>query len=158
MKTATLKTIEQSDNVSMYSICFDGNNLTEYELFVQKFMSDAKLNKDFQTIIRALNRIVANGALERYFRPEGKLGDNVAALSIDSKVLRLYCLRISNQILIVGNGGAKTTRTYQESEELSGYVIDLQQFDKLLAEAQKAGSITIEKNIITGIEGVSFTL
>ncbi len=158
MKTATLKTIEQSDNVSMYSICFDENNLTEYELFVQKFMCDAKLNKDFQTIIRALNRIVANGALERYFRPEGKLGDNVAALSIDSKVLRLYCLRISDQILIVGNGGAKTTRTYQESEELSGYVIDLQQFDKLLTEAQKAGSITIEKNIITGIEGVSFTL
>lgn len=142
----------------MYSICFNGNDLTEYELFVQRFMDNAKLNKDFQTIIRALNRIVTNGALERYFRPEGKLGDNVTALSIDSKILRLYCLRISDQILIIGNGGAKTTRTYQEDEELSGYVLDLQHFDRLLTEAQKAGTLTIEKNIITGIEGVSFTL
>lgn len=26
MKQAILKTIEQNDNVSLYSICFDGNN------------------------------------------------------------------------------------------------------------------------------------
>lgn len=30
-KTATIKTIEQSEKVGLYSICFDGNNLTEYE-------------------------------------------------------------------------------------------------------------------------------
>jgi len=39
--------------------------------------------------------------------------------------------------LILGNGGKKTTKTYEESEELSGYVMDLQAFDKLLSEAQK---------------------
>ncbi len=67
MKEVTLKTLEQTDNVSLYSICFDGNALSEYEAFVQKF-------------------------------------------------------------------------------------------DKLLAEAQKEGSITIEKNVITGIEGKVFQL
>lgn len=157
-KKATVKTIEQSEKVGLYSICFDGNDLTEYEKFVQKFMDDAKLNKDFQMIFRAINRIVANGALERFFRPEGKMGDNLAALSIDSKVLRLYCLRISDQILIVGNGGAKSTRTYQESEELSGYVMDLQKFDALLAQALKDGVVKIEQNVITGIESASFEL
>lgn len=69
----------------------------------------------------------------------------MAALSIDSRKLRLYCLRISDQILIVGNGGIKDTQTYEESTELSGYVMDLQAFDKMLAEAQKDGSVTIEK-------------
>lgn len=59
-KTATIKTIEQSEKVGLYSICFDGNDLTEYEKFVQKFMDDATLNKDFQMIFRAINRIVAN--------------------------------------------------------------------------------------------------
>ncbi len=157
-KTATIKTIEQSEKVGLYSICFDGNDLTEYEKFVQKFMDDATLNKDFQMIFRAINRIVANGALERFFRPEGKMGDNLAALSIDSKVLRLYCLRISDQILIVGNGGAKTTRTYEESVELSGYVMDLQKFDALLAQALKDGVVKIEQNVITGIESASFEL
>lgn len=46
MKTATLKTLEQTDNVSLYSICFDGNAVSEYETFVQKFKEDAKLNSD----------------------------------------------------------------------------------------------------------------
>lgn len=158
MKEAKLKTLEQSDNVSLYSICFDGNAISEYETFVQKFKDDATLNTDYKNIILALEKIVAVGAFERFFRPEGKMSDRVAALSIDSRKLRLYCLRISDQILIVGNGGRKDTRTYEESAELSGYVMDLQAFDKILAEAQKAGTVTIEKNVITGIEGKVFQL
>lgn len=158
MKEAQLKTLEQTDNVSLYSICFDGNAVSEYEAFVQKFKDDATLNTDYRNIILALEKIVAVGAFERFFRPEGKMNDRVAALSIDSRKLRLYCLRISDQILIVGNGGKKDTRTYEESSELSGYVMDLQEFDKLLSEAQKDGSITIEKNVITGIEGKVFQL
>lgn len=158
MKEARLKILEQTDNVSLYSICFDGSAISEYESFVQKFKDDATLNTDYKNIILALEKIVAVGAFERFFRPEGKMSDRVAALSIDSRKLRLYCLRISDQILIVGNGGRKDTRTYEESSELSGYVMDLQAFDKMLAEAQKAGSVTIEKNVITGIEGKVFQL
>lgn len=158
MKNATVKMIEQSDNVGLYSICFEGNDLSEYERFVQKFMDDATLNEDFRKVLLAINRIVANGALERYFRPEGKMNDHLAALSIDSKVLRLYCLRISDQILIVGNGGAKTTRTYEENEELSGYVMDLQKFDVLLEQEMKSGIIKVERNVITGIESASFEI
>lgn len=82
----------------------------------------------------------------------------MAALSVDSNVLRLYCLRISDQILIVGNGGVKTTRTYEEDMELSGYVMDLQKFDELLAQELASGKIKIEQNIITGIESVTFEL
>lgn len=82
----------------------------------------------------------------------------MAALSIDSKVLRLYCLRISDQILIVGNGGAKTTRTYEKDVELSGYVMDLQKFDELLAQEFASGNIKIEQNVITGIESATFEL
>jgi len=155
---ATLKTIEQNDNVSLYSICFDGNDESEYEKFLQKFKDNAKLNYDFQIILLALEKIIDKGALERFFRVEGRMSDRVAALSIDSRKLRLYCLRISDQILIVGNGGVKTTRTYQEDEILSGYVLDLQKFDELLVLAQKNGSISIEKNLIVGIENKTFEL
>ena len=103
-------------------------------------------------------KIVEVGALERFFRNEGRMKDNLCALSIDSRRLRLYCLRLSDQILIVGNGGAKNTRTYEEDDELSGYVMDLQKFDALLAQELKTGKIKIERNVITGIEGASFTL
>lgn len=158
MKTAQIKTIEQNDNVSLYSICFNGNNVSEYEDFLMKFKDNSQLNQDFQRIIVALEKIIERGALERFFRIEGKMNDHVSALSLDSRSLRLYCLRISDQILILGNGGVKTTRTYQEDETLSGYVMDLQQFDELLKQAQKKGNITIEKNMIVGIENKVFEL
>ena len=60
--------------------------------------------------------------------------------------------------MILGNGGVKTTRTYQEDEGLSGYVMDLQRFDELLKQAQKNGTITIEKNMIVGIDNKTFEL
>ena len=157
-RTATIQTIAQSDKVGLYSILFEGKDESEFREFMRKFRDNASLNKDFQAIVRALDRIIANGALERYFRNEGKMSDRVAALAIDSRRLRLYCLRMSDQILILGNGGVKETRTYEESKELFGYVMDLQAFDKLLQQAQQRNEITIEQTVITGIEQANFTL
>ena len=144
MTTTTLKIIEQNDNVGMFSICFDGHDLSEFEKFLNEFKDNATYNKDFNVILLALSKIIDKGALERFFRNEGRMNDNVKALAIDSRKLRLYCLRISDQILILGNGGVKTTRTYQEDSKLSGYVMDLQTFDKVLLKAQKSGKVTIE--------------
>ncbi|MCI7015515.1 MAG: hypothetical protein MR923_00135 [Prevotella sp.] len=158
MATAILKTIEQNDNVGMFSICFDGSEVSEFEKFLNEFKDNATYNKDFNVILLALSKIIDKGALERFFRNEGRMNDNVKALAIDSRKLRLYCLRISDQILILGNGGVKTTRTYQEDSKLSGYVMDLQTFDKVLIKAQKSGKVTIEKNMITDIQSATFEI
>lgn len=158
MPSVTLKTIEQYDNVGMFSICFDGNEESEFERFLNEFKDNATLNKDFNVILLALSKIIDKGALERFFRNEGKMSDNVKALAIDSHKLRLYCLRISDQILILGNGGVKTTRTDQEDDKLSGYVMDLQTFDRVLLNAQKSGKVTIEKNMITDIQSATFEI
>ena len=157
MRTAKIVSISSSDQVGLYSICFN-NGESEFRKFLKKFKDNAALNKDYQSILYALDRIIAKGAFERMFRYEGKMNDNVVALSLDSKKLRLYCLRMSDQILIVGNGGVKETRTYDEDEELSGYVMNLQKFDELLKQAQEEGSIYIEQNMITGIEEMTFRI
>lgn len=52
-------------------------------------------------IVAWIDRIGETGALERYFRPEGKYGDGVSAIPIESGKLRLYCLRLSDKILIL---------------------------------------------------------
>ena len=158
MAKATLKTIEQNDNVGMFSICFDGSEVSEFEKFLNEFKDNATYNKDFNVILLALSKIIDKGDLERFFRNEGRMNDNVKALAIDSRKLRLYCLRISDQILILGNGGVKNTRTYQEDSKLSGYVMDLQTFDKVLLKAQKSGKVTIEKNMITDIQSATFEI
>ena len=158
MSQAQLEIVEQSELVSLYSIKFNGENSTEFEKFLQTFKDNAELNADFQRIVYAVSKILTNGALERYFRPEGKFNDGVCAIPIESGQLRLYCLRMSDQILIVGNGGVKSTRTYNEYPILSGYVLDLQKFEKLIEAGLKNGSLSIEEKEIVGSEGKTFNL
>ena len=86
------------------------------------------------------------------------MNDKVVALPIEKTPLRLYCLRLSDRVLIVGNGGIKNTKTYQEDENLNGYVITLQKLDKLLSKAVKKGKIVIKEADITGIDTTTFDL
>lgn len=108
------------------------------------------MNPDFQAIMRFVEQILSNGALERYFRREGKVGDSVVALPVLKSKLRLYCLRLTDKILILGNGDIKRSRTYEEDDTLQGYVIDLQKFERLLKQEVRAGNVEItEKEILT---------
>lgn len=100
--------------------------------------------------MRFVEQILSNGALERYFRREGKMNDSVVALPVLKSKLRLYCLRLTNKILILGNGDVKNTRTYEKNDTLQGYVMDLQKFEKLLKQEARLGNVEItEKEIIT---------
>lgn len=70
------------------------------------------------------------------------------ALPVLASKLRLYCLRLSDQILILGNRGIKKTRTYQEDNNLKAYVMTLQKFEKLLKEGTNDGSVTVTESTI----------
>ncbi len=54
----------------------------------------------------------------------------------------------SDQILILGNGGVKNSRTYEEDDSLRGYVLTLQKFKELLKEGQRDGTVTITAKTI----------
>ena len=134
------------------------DNISEFEKFMAKCRKNSQIQPEYQTILLALEKIMEKGALERFFRAERKMSDNVVALSLDSRKLRLYCLRLSDKILILGNGGIKTTRTYQEDETLLGYVCTLQTFNELLKEAQQKELIKIYGTVITNIDNTIFEL
>ena len=157
-KRATIELINESERVSLYSISFEDDGTTEFEKFVFEFEQNATFNSDYQRIIAALQAILQVGALERFFRPEGKMADHVQALPLTSGKLRLYCLRISDQIVILGNGGVKTTRTYEEDPRLYGYVLDLQKFERLLTQCVEEGSVVIEEKSLKGVEDVTFLM
>lgn len=156
-----LKTIRQNDNATLYSIHFESDSRSEYEKFMEKFKDNAELRIDYLTIIYAIDKMMnGNGFLERKFRPEGKMADDVVALPIVKGKLRLYCLRLSDGILIAGNGGIKDKdiRRYQDSEELLGYVVDLQAFDEIIKDACEKGIISIEETEITNTDNLNFEL
>lgn len=157
-KRTTVDLVEQSEKVSFYSISFQMDRTTEFERFLSKFEEEAEFNEDYQRILAALEIILDRGALERYFRPEGSINDNLCAIPIESGNIRLFCLRISDQILILGNGDKKTTRTYQEDRRLLGYALDLQKFDKLLKKDLEDGVVTIEERTLKYIENNEYLL
>ena len=138
MSEVELLLVDSSENCMMYTIQFLSDDMSEFEKFISKFKKDAELNPDFQSIMRFVEQILSNGALERYFRREGKMTDSVVALPVLKSKLRLYCLRLTDKIIVLGNGGVKTSRTYQEDDTLQGYVIDLQKFERLLRQIGRA--------------------
>lgn len=148
MREAELILVNEAKNCTLYTIQFLTENESEFEQFYNKFKDDVELNPDLMRIVGFLGRIADFGALERFFRPEGKMSDHVAALPVVPSKLRLYCLRLSDKILILGNGGVKKTKTYEEDDELSGYVITLQNFDKLIKEGTANGAIVVTENKI----------
>ena len=148
MSEAELILVNEAKNCTLYTIQFLSENESEFEQFYNKFKEDVEFNPDLMRIVGFLGRIADFGALERYFRPEGKMSDNVVALPVVTSKLRLYCLRLSDKILILGNGGVKKTKSYEEDDELSGYVITLQNFDKLIKEGTENGTIIVTENKI----------
>ena len=61
-------------------------------------------------------------------------------------------------ILIAGNGGVKETKTYNENQELSNYVLVLQRLDKSIKAAIKKGDVIIEETELKGIDEKEFDL
>jgi hypothetical protein len=148
MSEAELLLVNNADGCTIYTIQFLSESDSEFERFHTRFKDDAEYNPDLMRIVALINKIADMGALERYFRPEGKLKDGVCALPVLQSKLRLYCLRLSDKILVLGNGGIKKTRTYNEDDTLRGYVLTLQNFEKLIREGEKDGTISITANTI----------
>lgn len=97
-----------------------------------------------------LDKIAERGALERYFRPEGKYGDGVGVIPIDAgNSIRLYCLRLSDKILIFGNGGVKDADSWEHSKTLAEYVKTLIDTSRFISSRIKGGTIAlVDKEII----------
>lgn len=141
MSEVELYLIKDGENCTIYTLQFLRDVESEFEKFVSKFREDAEYSEDF-------SRIANTGALERYFRPEGKMNDSVVALPVTSSKLRLYCLRLSDRILVLGNGGVKNSQRYEDDSLLNGYVMTLQKFEQLLKREVADGNVSITESTI----------
>lgn len=144
-----LELVIESDNISIYSPKYDGEMQTEFE----KFMSDngnlqePQLKKDFDAIIAIIKKMVDDcGARENLFRLEGR---NIKAipLCIEQRrnrsigTLRLYCIRISDKILVIGNGGIKRVTKYEDDPILLDIVNKLRSIEhQIYLETRRAHS------------------
>lgn len=142
--------VEEHDAVNFYSIHLDEEELSELERFFEKFPVGCEYDDEIDIIIAWLDKIGENGALERYFRPEGRYGDGVGVIPLDvGNKLRLYCLRISDKILVFGNGGIKDADSWQNSGTLAPYVemlIDTSRF--IISRIRDGKIILVDKELV----------
>ena len=124
--------------------------MTELEAFFEEFPEGCEYDDEIDVIISWIDQIAERGALERYFRPEGNFGDDVGVIPIDvGNKLRLYCLRLSDKILVFGNGGVNGARTWQESETLAPYVKLLVDTSRFISSRIKDGTmVLVDKEIV----------
>lgn len=110
-----------------YALKFNDEQYSEPKKFITQFKNDEP--ESFKDINWRLNYMLG----EHLFLPpmlkleEGNREDWVVAIkTVEPKHLRWYGLRYNDRILILGNGGLKTTRTYQDNPHLYKCVNDLQ--------------------------------
>ena len=149
-KNLIIELLEDGEKVSLYSPRYDSEDYTEFEKFLLAYKDSHP--QDIQILIRRLDIIKEMGAEDRYFRYEGTRQDRVMALPshIDTTSLRLYCLNISHKLLILGNGGIKTTQTYEEDINLHRCVQTLQKIDIEIKKLERQEIITIKGTNLHG--------
>ena len=148
----SIELYEEADSVNFYTIRFDGEENTEFDKFIYNFIGKKEFEKDLQIISHWIHNIGQRGALERYFRRESKMSDGVSAIPIEVSKLRLYCLRISDNILVLGSGGhkPKNQRTYNTDPQLNNCVETLAELDAYIKAREAQNRITVIGKTITG--------
>jgi hypothetical protein len=155
-KEVTIELYALGEIANIYSYRINGGDL-EFEKFIDSFI-DSNYTKDFDIIDDTIDRILEHGAQERYFRPEGKILDYLTAIPQRGLgcELRVFCLRLTENIIILGNGGIKTkdVRKYQEDPILNEIAEEMQKISKKLYHSLKKYSTTIYEKEFIQIEKI----
>ena len=150
-----LKEFLITQSTGIYTFKFQNKTFTEFDEFMHKFKNsgDELIIDDFNRIIKAIQKISESGALARYFRPERKIKDNVVAIPLDIKprknhpTLRLYCLRLSDHLIIIGNGDTKFQK-YNNNPLIVQYTEDLASLEQAIKFYKKTNDIKLNHNRI----------
>jgi hypothetical protein len=130
----------------IYTIHDSELSFTETDDFFNRFKDDPKFRQDVEIIVKWIRKIGDEGALERYFRPE----DKGAAIPIEGSKLRLYCYRVNDEILILGNGGLKTSQLVKNSSDAYPHFQLINDVAFVIKLKESKGHLTILGNQLHG--------
>lgn len=134
----------------IYSIKFESKEVVELQNFIYKF-SDTHGETLDKTIARIQSISNKNGLQPTFFRRESPTTHNVYRL-LKTKDLRIYCIIMSNIILVFGSGGRKIfgTTKLSQNPHLKEEVDELMKIEDSINERISKGQLRITN---TGFEG-----
>lgn len=138
---------------SFYTIATNEKEGTFFEHFLKEHISEFECEL-LDIIARLKSMGTKHGAAYSFFKvDEGlEIDDRVCAIYDKPNVnLRLYCIRLSKQIVILGNGGykAKNTRAWQDNIRLSREVHEMMRYSAIIREKIKTNKLFISTNKLT---------
>lgn len=107
------------NHATIYDVVIDGG-----ETLFNRFLRE-NIVKNEKEVLNLLDRIQIitqkTGGRANYFKEnEGELGDGVCAMfDVPNYKLRLFCIRYSTGIIVLGGGGIKQVRAWQDDPKLS---------------------------------------
>lgn len=133
-----LELVVETEKVSIYSPKLDGESDNEFRRFLlaNKSHEHQQLKISFDAILSAVDKISEDGALERFFRSEGGNIKAIPLLAPLSRVvrdigkMRLYCLRLSDRLLIIGNGVVTTAQKNKDDPAILSIIKDLRNIER----------------------------
>ena len=137
---------------TLYTVTKDGEEWSETEKFFRRF-HQSEFKRPLQELAMLLQDTIGDryGARDHYFRnennamalpPRGELALGDLTINYSDFPLRLHCLRISDKLLVLFNGGIKTSQKAQHGATSTA-------FREANAFARKIVQAMVEKQIGT---------
>ena len=145
MNTFALEIFDDQGQIcTFYTVRWEYATLSETDKFFEKYETDRYFQRPLQELAMFISKKIGDemGALEDFFRferaahalpPSGNYKVEDVTLNFGNFPLRLYCLRISETLVVLFNGGEKTATTaqggktsmaFQEANIFAGRIMD----------------------------------
>lgn len=133
---------------SIYSIISEESSVSLLDNFILENKGESL--QDLLSITGRLRSIGSTaGAIRPFFKMDEGLewDDLVCALyDVPDRHLRLYCIRLNDQIVIAGGGGPKNVRAWQQDPKLGREVMEMMHYSKIIRSRLGYGSLRISSD------------
>ena len=160
-KFVTIRLFKTFKQVAYYTFLVEGREHSEADAFFTRFENELALANDLNLLVAWIEEIGQNrGAQNRYFRFENA----AAALPPPARIMaelgnsyclfRLYCVRLSDEVVILANGGRKTSQVVQNSPELITHFRFANKMAQQLIELIQSGELMLDGKQIVDVETI----
>jgi hypothetical protein len=157
---------DETEKVTFYTPKIEGATNSEMDRFLLRIEKIPDMQKPLQELLELIIETIGNeyGAIEAFFNrfenrvtalpPKGHIKICELELDYAGFPLRLYCLAVSEELVILFNGGIKDARTPQESTDvISAKYYEANEFAKRILTAINAGDIVASGRALTNYKG-----
>lgn len=141
---------------TLYTVRWDDAKQSETDKFFTKYEDHEEFGESLMEMAAFLNEVIANeyGALNDFFRfentaqalpPKGTYQIGELQLNFFNFPLRLYCLKITENILVLFNGNEKTAQTAKGGKTSMAFH-EANEFAKRINQALNDGTVIISNN------------